>query len=104
MRKLVRTVIINDEDEDEDDDEVNIHHRHHHVSPVLAKGLVPGGSVAGVLGELGSGPSQGGRQLSVTQDQALWEKAAVETTTWEKPTELWHLEKIRDLAGSHLQP
>ncbi|XP_010081558.1 PREDICTED: lamin-A-like, partial [Pterocles gutturalis] len=30
MRKLVRTVIINDEDEDEDDDEVNIHHRHHH--------------------------------------------------------------------------
>ncbi|XP_009462502.1 PREDICTED: lamin [Nipponia nippon] len=32
MRKLVRTVIINDEDEDEDDDEVNIHHRHHHGS------------------------------------------------------------------------
>ncbi|NWH69364.1 LMNA protein, partial [Piaya cayana] len=30
MRKLVRTVIINDEDEDEDDDEVNIHHRHQH--------------------------------------------------------------------------
>uniref|UniRef100_A0A8D0EWA2 Lamin A/C n=1 Tax=Strix occidentalis caurina TaxID=311401 RepID=A0A8D0EWA2_STROC len=32
MRKLVRTVIINDEDEDEDEDEVNIHHRHHHGS------------------------------------------------------------------------
>ncbi|NXP54616.1 LMNA protein, partial [Heliornis fulica] len=31
MRKLVRTVIINDEDEDEDD-EVGIHHRHHHGS------------------------------------------------------------------------
>ncbi|XP_009984527.1 PREDICTED: lamin, partial [Tauraco erythrolophus] len=30
MRKLVRTVIINDEDEDEDEDEVNMHHRHHH--------------------------------------------------------------------------
>uniref|UniRef100_A0A8C5IA99 Lamin A/C n=1 Tax=Junco hyemalis TaxID=40217 RepID=A0A8C5IA99_JUNHY len=29
MRKLVRTVIIND-DEDEDDDEMSIHHRHHH--------------------------------------------------------------------------
>ncbi|XP_039368658.1 lamin isoform X2 [Mauremys reevesii] len=29
MRKLVRTVIINDEDED-DDDEVSVHHRHHH--------------------------------------------------------------------------
>ncbi|KAL2295616.1 hypothetical protein Nmel_018729 [Mimus melanotis] len=29
MRKLVRTVIIND-DEDEDDDEISIHHRHHH--------------------------------------------------------------------------
>ncbi|NXW38291.1 LMNA protein, partial [Phaetusa simplex] len=28
MRKLVRTVIINDEDEDEDDDDA-IHHRHH---------------------------------------------------------------------------
>ncbi|XP_010165178.1 lamin, partial [Antrostomus carolinensis] len=28
MRKLVRTVIINDEDEDEDEDD--IHHRHHH--------------------------------------------------------------------------
>ncbi|NXD74740.1 LMNA protein, partial [Eolophus roseicapillus] len=32
MRKLVRTVIINDDDEDEDDEEVNIHHRHHHGS------------------------------------------------------------------------
>ncbi|NXV80989.1 LMNA protein, partial [Atlantisia rogersi] len=32
MRKLVRTVIINDEDEDDDDDEVSIHHRHHHGS------------------------------------------------------------------------
>lgn len=39
-----------------------------------------------------------------------WE-AAVETTTREKPRDLWHLEKIiacqkssRDLAGSHLQP
>ncbi|KAM6294153.1 lamin [Aegotheles albertisi] len=32
MRKLVRTVIINDEDEDEDDEEVSIHHRHHHGS------------------------------------------------------------------------
>ncbi|XP_032648025.1 lamin [Chelonoidis abingdonii] len=30
MRKLVRTVIINDEDED-DDDEVSVHHRHHHA-------------------------------------------------------------------------
>ncbi|XP_014816849.1 PREDICTED: lamin [Calidris pugnax] len=30
MRKLVRTVIINDEDEDEDEDD--IHHRHHHGS------------------------------------------------------------------------
>ncbi|XP_067425498.1 lamin [Emydura macquarii macquarii] len=30
MRKLVRTVIINDDDED-DDDEVNVHHRHHHA-------------------------------------------------------------------------
>ncbi|XP_057898695.1 lamin [Melospiza melodia melodia] len=29
MRKLVRTVVIND-DEDEDDDEMSIHHRHHH--------------------------------------------------------------------------
>ncbi|NXN99114.1 LMNA protein, partial [Rhinopomastus cyanomelas] len=33
MRKLVRTVIINDEDDDEDEDEVNLHHhRHHHGS------------------------------------------------------------------------
>uniref|UniRef100_A0A8C6YQR3 Lamin A/C n=1 Tax=Nothoprocta perdicaria TaxID=30464 RepID=A0A8C6YQR3_NOTPE len=32
MRKLVRTVIINDEDEDDEDDEVSIHHRHHHAS------------------------------------------------------------------------
>ncbi|NXT78960.1 LMNA protein, partial [Zapornia atra] len=32
MRKLVRTVIINDEDEDDDDDDVSIHHRHHHGS------------------------------------------------------------------------
>ncbi|XP_025968657.1 lamin isoform X1 [Dromaius novaehollandiae] len=32
MRKLVRTVIINDEDEDDEDDEVGIHHRHHHAS------------------------------------------------------------------------
>lgn len=30
MRKLVRTVIINDEDDD-DDDEVSVHHRHHHA-------------------------------------------------------------------------
>ncbi|XP_030398182.1 lamin [Gopherus flavomarginatus] len=30
MRKLVRTVIINDDDED-DDDEVSVHHRHHHA-------------------------------------------------------------------------
>ncbi|XP_063997395.1 lamin [Pogoniulus pusillus] len=30
MRKLVRTVIINDEDEDEDEDD--LHHRHHHGS------------------------------------------------------------------------
>lgn len=32
MRKLVRTVIVNDEEDEEDDDEVGIHHRHHHVS------------------------------------------------------------------------
>lgn len=79
MRKLVRTVIINDEDEDEDDDEVNIHHRHHHVSTVLGKAPAPGG-----LGELGSGPRQGGRQLSITQDQALEEKA-VGRLLWEQP-------------------
>ncbi|KAM8794484.1 lamin [Eudromia elegans] len=32
MRKLVRTVIINDEDDEDDEDEVGIHHRHHHAS------------------------------------------------------------------------
>lgn len=58
MRKLVRTVIIND-DEDEDDDEMSIHHRHHHVSRVLVPRSLRGCSF-----------SQGGRELSITWDQA----------------------------------
>lgn len=56
MRKLVRTVIINDEDEDEDDDEVNIHHRHHHVSTALGKALVPGVLSQGCWGSSGLVP------------------------------------------------
>lgn len=64
MRKLVRTVIIND-DEDEDDDEMSIHHRHHHVSRALGVPLVPRGP-----GGCRCSPSQGGRQLRITQDQA----------------------------------
>lgn len=79
MRKLVRTVIINDEDEDEDDDDA-IHHRHHHVSAALGKALVPG--VLG--GDAGGGGRQGGGQLSTAQDEASWEKA-VGRLLWEQP-------------------
>lgn len=106
MRKLVRTVIINDEDEDEDEDEVNMHHRHHHVSIALGAGARRRGA-----GGAGSGPRRGGRQLSTTQGRAAGEKAlgaCLETTPRGKPTDCGigrgSLLPERDLAGSHLQP
>uniref|UniRef100_A0A663N6H7 Lamin A/C n=1 Tax=Athene cunicularia TaxID=194338 RepID=A0A663N6H7_ATHCN len=89
MRKLVRTVIINDEDEDEDEDEVNIHHRHHHVSMRWgrrrARGGAPGG--AGGRSQSGQGGSSASHRIRAYGRASGWE-AAVETTTWEKPTDL----------------
>lgn len=76
MRKLVRTVIIND-DEDEDDEEMSIHHRHHHVSRALGMPLVP-------RGPGGCSFRQGGKELSIKQDQAYRRKqwgAAMEITS-----------------------
>lgn len=88
MRKLVRTVIINDEDEDEDEDEVNMHHRHHHVSIALG----PGGVSRGCWGGSGPIPARAG---GGSASRSIGVAACRERPCWKSPPTPSDLDLLR---------